>query len=220
MKLNIIMEDQFDPANYPNTKSQCLQDALVLFELKNKREGYFVDFGATDGVTINNTVLLEREYGWKGIVAEPNSFYFDDLMKNRFCCITNKCVFNESGKQIEFLNATAPDISTIKGYSSNDKFKEDRENGVVSVVDTISLFDLLEQFKAPTEIDYLSIDTEGSELMILEAFIPNPKYTFKIITVEHNYTPMRDQLYSLLTQHGYVRKYEHYTQWDDFYIKE
>ena len=40
-------------------------------------------------------------------------------------------------------------------------------------------------------IDYLSIDTEGSEYRILKAF-NFERYTFRCITVEHNQTKNRD----------------------------
>src|ERR1017187_1984592 len=51
------------------SKSQLRQDLMVLSELDFKRGGYFVEFGATNGVTLSNTYLLEKEYGWTGILA-------------------------------------------------------------------------------------------------------------------------------------------------------
>ena len=60
------------------------------------------------------------------------------------------------------------------------------------------LLDLLAAHNCPREIDYLSIDTEGSELPILNAF-DFSKYDIKIVTVEHNYCePDRQQIHDLL----------------------
>ena len=78
--------------------------------------------------------------------------------------------------------------------------------------------DLLEKYNAPKYIDYLSIDTEGSEYEILKNF-DFEKYVFKIITIEHNYTSMRDKIFTLLTSKGYKRKYENLSQFDDWYVK-
>ncbi|MEA2989895.1 MAG: hypothetical protein QOG83_2606 [Alphaproteobacteria bacterium] len=44
----------------------------MLHETGRKTSGYFVEFGATDGSNLSNTYLLERDFGWHGILAEPN----------------------------------------------------------------------------------------------------------------------------------------------------
>ncbi len=84
-------------------------------------------------------------------------------------------------------------------------------------MDTISLNDLLEKFDAPKNIDYLSIDTEGSEYAILESF-DFERRRFSVITCEHNFTPEREKIYELLTRKGYERKYESLSQFDDWYV--
>jgi hypothetical protein len=94
----------------------------------------------------------------------------------------------------------------------------ERKSGHSYDVKTISLKDLLEKYRAPDEIDYLSIDTEGSELEILSSF-DFDRYQFKVITCEHNFTRMREKIFSLLTEHGYVRKYIGFSKWDDWYTK-
>ena len=58
-----------------------------------------------------------------------------------------------------------------------------RDNGKIYAVKTVTLNDLLAQQNCPKQIDYLSIDTEGAELSILEAFSFND-YNISIITVE------------------------------------
>ena len=44
-----------------------------------------LEAGATDGITLSNTYLLETEYGWSGICCEPNPRFFDKLKGNRNC---------------------------------------------------------------------------------------------------------------------------------------
>jgi len=80
---------------------------------------------------------------------------------------------------------------------------------------TTTFNELLDKCKAPLFIDYLSLDTEGSELEILTSVDLN-KYTFGLIDVEHNYRePTRSKIRELLTSHGY--EYIRENRWDDCY---
>ena len=66
-----------------NMKAQIGQDIFVLFSLSWKRNGYFVEFGATNGVDLSNTYLLEKNFNWNGILAEPAKVWHKDLVSNR-----------------------------------------------------------------------------------------------------------------------------------------
>jgi len=210
----------FDPNNLNiKTNAQLSQDLWVLYESKFKRNGYFVDFGATDGKEINNTYLLENEYNWTGIVCEPNPEYHSKIISNRKCHVDLNCVYSVSNRKIKFLCVNdAVDLSTIGEYAGLDEHASARQNNKVIDVNTISLNDLLEKYNAPSNIDYLSIDTEGSEYDILKEF-NFEKYTIDMITVEHNYTFNREKIFKLLTSKGFTRVYQNYSKWDDWYKK-
>ena len=199
------------------SKSQLRQDVFVLSELGLKREGFFVEFGATDGVYLSNTHLLEKEFGWRGILAEPARCWHRALTNNRSCAIETACVWRESGATLEFNEVDEKELSTVNCHSSSDLHAHSRERGKTYEVKTISLKDLLDKHKAPGVIDYLSIDTEGSEYEILSNF-DFGRYRFRIITCEHNFAPQREQIFSLLTQQGFVRKFEQYSLFDDWYV--
>ena len=97
---------------------------------------------------------------------------------------------------------------------------EDRKKKEIITVETITLEDLLKEHKAPEKIDYLSIDTEGSEYTILKNF--NFKlYEISIITIEHNYIDdQRNNIKSLLEKNNFVRVFEKISRMDDWYINE
>jgi FkbM family methyltransferase len=200
------------------SRSQIRQDIFVLSELNFKKNGFFVDFGATNGVDLSNSFLLEKDFGWNGILVEPARIWHKDLFKNRTSKIDTNCVSSKSGQVVTFNEVSSPELSTIDEYSKSDLHSKFREKGSHYDVTTISLTDLLDKYQAPSEIDYLSIDTEGSEFDILNNFDFN-KYTFSVITCEHNYTPAREKIHDLLTRNGYQRKYEEFSDFDDWYIR-
>ena len=111
-----------------------------------------------------------------------------------------------------------PELSAISEFSDRDKHRESRIKGTTYDVETISLNDLLRKYNAPKRIDYLSIDTEGSEFEILKSF-DFSEYDISIITCEHNFTPDREAIYSLLKDKGYTRRFEGISKWDDWYFK-
>jgi FkbM family methyltransferase len=205
------------PGPARQSPAQLGQDIFVLRETGFKRGGYFVEFGAADGVYLSNTWLLEAEYGWTGILAEPARVWHGGLRANRSAKIDTDCVFASSGHQVEFNMTDIPELSTIAAFSSSDGHANFRNSGTVYLVPTVSLEDLLKRHGAPRAIDYLSIDTEGSEFSILEGF-PFAEWPIKVITVEHNYTPARNQIAGLLHGSGYKRKFEGLSQWDDWYV--
>jgi FkbM family methyltransferase len=202
------------------SKAQLRQDLFILAETKYKREGYFVEFGATNGIDLSNTYLLETEFSWKGILAEPANAWKLKLHENRpNAFIETLCVWKDSNSLLTFNETDYPELSTIDIFSGNDDwYVNSRQEGKKYKVQTISLNDLLRKYQAPKYIDYLSIDTEGSEYEILKSFNFS-EYSIGIITVEHNYTPQREMIFELLTSQGYKKKYENISNFDDWYVK-
>jgi FkbM family methyltransferase len=202
-------------------KSQLNQDLYVAsqFNLFNQKfEGYFIEVGGANGIDLSNTYLLEKVFGWKGIIVEPAKIWQEMLLKNRPNIIIDKhIVWNESNRKLDFFETQTAELSTIGKLSSGDENRLLREAHRRYKISTITLTDLLDKYHAPKHIEYLSIDTEGSELDILNA-VDFKKYTFDIITVEHNYTSAREKIYSLLTKHGYKREFQDISRFDDWYI--
>jgi FkbM family methyltransferase len=201
-----------------NSKSQLGQDILGLSAAGLAKPGFFVEFGASDGVALSNTHLLEKRFGWSGILCEPSKSWHQALRKNRSCVIDTRCVYSSTGEKISFSENYLGELSAIT------KFAEPNSSGILKRttssydVETISLLDLLDFHKAPKHIDFLSVDTEGSEFEILEAF-DFQKYSFGVICVEHNFADTREKINKLLLANGYVQVHPDLSDFDDWYIQ-
>ena len=198
--------------------SQLQQDLRVLQFYKIKTNGFFVDIGAADGIELSNTYLLESHANWKGICVEPNPNNYSKLIVNRpksICC--DKAIYNETGLILDFdIAHINPLLSGISGLNNVTHLKSvvDAYKSTIQV-ETLSLTDLLDKNNAPNFIEYLSLDTEGSEYEILKNFNFD-KYIFGLIDVEHNYIePIRSQIRDLLLANGY--NYIGENSWDDCY---
>jgi len=197
-------------------KSQLGQDLNVLKFYNGLKKGYFIEVGANDGITLSNTYFLEKMYDWTGLCIEPVPDNYNKLVScrpNSICC--DKAVYNVSGLILEFNIANDDDL--LSGISAHlDSHKKDVDMNKTTIkVTTISLTDLLDTYKAPKFIEYLSLDTEGSEYEILKSF-NFEKYRFGLLDVEHNYIePRRTQMRELLISKGYVYLGEN--EWDDSY---
>ena len=87
-------------------------------------------------------------------------------------------------------------------------------------VQTVSINDLLEEHNAPRDIDYMSIDTEGSEFSILKELDLN-KYNVSIFTVEHNFIEeKKNKVKDLLEKNNYLTVFEKISAFDGWYVKQ
>lgn len=201
------------------SRAQLYQDIFALHFNGYQKNLFFVEFGATNGIDFSNTFILEKDFNWRGILAEPLPYWHEALKSNRTCAIDTRCVFNETGKFLNFANTLhCPDLSGLVDSLPNDFNYNNRIDRDTIKVETVSLNDLLVQHHAPHKIDYLSIDTEGSELEILSAFDFH-RYQVGVITVEHNFiTVTRDAICKLLESNGFIRICTSISRWDDWYV--
>jgi hypothetical protein len=97
-----------------NSRSQIGQDLLAAVAGNFKTGGFFVEFGATDGKTLSNSFLLEKELGWNGILAEPARMWHESLKAARSSAICDKAVWGKSGQTLLFHEDA--ELSTLKGF--------------------------------------------------------------------------------------------------------
>jgi FkbM family methyltransferase len=196
------------------TYSQHKQDLRAIDFFNEKNKLFYLDIGANDGVIISNTYLFEKKYNWDGICSEPLPSQFELLKQNRDAKFDNNAVYSESNLQLEFSVHR-----WLSGLTTHiQKNQIETLNKPKIIVNTITLQDLLKKHNAPKTVHYVSLDTEGSELEILNSVDLN-MYKFLYICVEHNYDiNKRNGINQLLVKNGYIHR-GNYVQ-DAEYIHE
>lgn len=170
------------------------QDWWLLSVLRGCRNGYFVELGAMDGLHNSNTILLEESYGWTGLCIEPHPESFGQLVRNRSCACSPACVDGEQ-HEVSFHQHSDRGMSGIVDADTDNR---DAKTDLISL-ETVTLEEVLDEHAAPSAIDYLSLDTEGTEFRILQAF-DFKRYRFRCMTIER----CPEALHRLLSQHGYL----------------
>ena len=194
------------------------QDKWVVEHVHNfKKRGFFVDLAATDGIHENNTIFLEKYLDWNGICVEPNKLFFSKLKNNRKVkCICE--VVSDKTENISFFSNGG--IGGIIGdeFDNNVNKRKDlifklTNKKKIETRKTITLYEILEMYKAPKVIDYLSLDVEGAETAVLQNF-PFEKYKFLCITIERPSAELNEILFN--NQYIFVKNYKV----DTFYLHE
>ena len=169
--------------------SQFEQDKFVYENyFQGKINGYFVDIGAHNGIEFSNSKFFE-DIGWDGICIEPNPIIFEQLQSVRKCKCVKKAIADKMGTAQFFQILEGADM--LSGLV--DEFSQ---KGIKNIYDNLEdindkfeyievELDLFSNIVDQTEIDFLSIDTEGNELKILQTIDFN-QYNIKVITLENN----------------------------------
>ena len=121
-----------------------------------------------------------------------------------------------TGDRIPFAATAHAMLGTISQYASRDGHAQSRQERQIIQVESVSLNDLLESHGAPADIDFISIDTEGSELDILSHF-DFQRWNVMLFAVEHNLTEAGLELDKLMRRNGYERRFPGYPVIDAWY---
>ena len=210
--------------NYDDNTPDCPRQTRFVVEYFNEpRDLFFVEIGANDGTSWSNSYYLERELGWNGICIEPHPTMFEKLSRDRNCVCLNVAV-GDTEAEVDFFSIEgdwpANMLSgVLDNYESQHKERVMEEykkyGGTASIVKVkcLPFGEILKRYNV-TRIDYLSIDTEGSEIPILKS-IDFASVDIGLLGVEVNYdqTPVDD----ILAKHGY--KFIKKVEGDAFYSK-
>ena len=196
--------------NVGQYRSQYLQDILLdRWLFGGAAGGTFVDIGAHDGVTYSNSFVFETLRGWRGVCVEPNPTVFAQLAVNRQCTALNCCVSDAAGT-VPFLKISGYSemlSGIVEKYEPEHRERVERElkqfggSSDVIPIQARTLNDIAAECGL-AEVTYLSIDTEGSELAILQS-IDFKRLFVHAITVEYNFEHVKTRMISLMRGNGF-----------------
>ena len=192
--------------------SQDKQDSYLETNVfKGYKNGFYVDVGAHDGVSFNNTLYFEKNNNWTGINIEPIKSVFDKLVINRSDNINlNYAICNNDGETEFYCNTNYTEmISGIKDtFHSKHLERLERENKKmgstteVIKVNTRKLETIFDENKV-SHIQYLSIDVEGAEFEVIKS-INFDKVFIDVIGFENNYNDASIPIIEYLQNKNFV----------------
>ena len=167
----------------------------------------FCEFGASDGYTFSNTFMLEKVFGWTGLLIEPNSTFHNELSRNRNSKISTKVVGEKEMDIVFECDTENPFLSYIRTpdsrCSEQSAAKSTFSSGTPQILRAKSLQQILTEFDMGN-IFFLGIDVEGMELDILRSgFLEN--WSFGFVTVETNGRNNESDIFSIMEDSGYIR---------------
>lgn len=211
--------------------SQYGQDLYIDKLFSQSRGGFFVEIGGYDGEEFSNTLLLEKERGWDGLLVEANPYTYSILSsRDRKCNHINACVSNNFPSMTFLLSGPTTVAKETMTEAFEERVKHDiREYGGggaatgnwVAAGKEVTIicrpFGALMKALGRTHIDYFSLDVEGAEMVILHS-IPFSEITISVFTIEVDQNGkeiddfMKDKGYKRYTQLSGDFVYIHKTQ--------
>lgn len=196
---------------------QHREDVYIQSLFPNNYIGVCVEVGAYDGISASNTYHFERN-GWKCLCIEPITDSFNKCKSVRQhalqCCVSDKDKSDSEftiyhlGSNLSAISSLIPDERLINSHKSLIT------NVTTEYVKVRSLTSILDEVTFPVDIDFISIDTENTELDVLKGIDFN-KYNIKLLVVENNFNESFCEEY--LIPYGY--KKINRIAVNDFYMK-
>lgn len=206
---------------HPKTYSQLGAD-LVAYALHNgKKDGFYVDIGANDGVSISNTLLFEN-LGWQGFCVEASPKTYEALRKNRKCDCYNLAVFSKNVGKMRLATTSVGALDSLEicneDWHKERMLRESGEEIQYVEVQSATFDEIMANYPDITHIDFMSMDIEGGEFEALQG-IDFDKYTFSLMAIEHaNVTEAIEKITALLESKGY--KLLFFNAWDFFFVPD
>ena len=182
--------------------SQNHEEEFILDYFRGNNNGKFIDIGAYHVTQFSNTRALYL-LGWSGILVEPSPTQFNAIYehyKDEPRIIALNMAVGPTNGELDFYEVKGDAVST----SDVAHMKKWSKAGVVFdliKVPQIKVSDFFEEHYKGT--DFLSIDTEATNMAVFNAI---PDYVFeeiKCICIEHDYK--HEEIEDRLAEFGFYK---------------
>lgn len=177
----------------------------------NKKDGFFIECGAHDGITESSCYFFEKFLNWKGVNIEAHPRLFERLKSNRPNSTNINFALSDRDGTANFTHVIRDSIDIGNGsLKHTEKHLEEllRYGGhsfeKISVPTRTYRTALLEVFAEIPKVDLFVLDVEGEEINVLQDF-SNLSHDQKpsIMCVEYGHIGL-EQLKALMEKYGYV----------------
>lgn len=188
-------------------KGQYGEDRYVFekfFKSPLKKEGFFVEIGALDGVHYSNSYFFEKLLKWDGLLVEATPVSARRMMVNRKATYKFSGGVCEKKKNMLFATSSLNAVNGNVEYMSpttRQRFLKNRK--VVSIEVRCNTLSHYLGFTGKKYVDFMSIDIEGGELDALKGFDWDVKIGVLAIEITNPDIPRSYEIKDMLIKHGY-----------------
>lgn len=193
--------------------SQCGEDLIVDFLLAwlNISEVTYLDLGANDPIHFSNTYRFYRK-GFTGVLVEPDDILSRSIRHHRpkDICEASAVGITHDAK-VSFFKMSADTLSTTQS-DTVERYEQNSEHrlAVEVRVPHLHINTLLQKYFPDSRPVYVSLDVEGLDLQLLEAW-DFSRWRPAIICVETlTYTQNKTaskvpEIFSVMERNGYIQ---------------
>ena len=207
-KIIINIYNRFFNSFINKSYSQEGEDLILKRIFGNKKQGFFVDVGAHHPKRFSNTYLFYKS-GWKGINIEPRPGTKKEFDRVRGRDINIEAAIGNTSEELMYYMFEEPALNTFSQEQENSLIEDNKSKLIKKIkIRTATLKDILDkELPSNTQIDFLSIDTEGFDLNVLKSNDWN-KYKPDIILVEDKdfgfKNPNSSKVFNFLVEKNYA----------------
>lgn len=171
--------------NTSGSRSQFFEETRAIHKyFKGYMGGTFLELGALDGQLYSNTLVLDKQMHWRGVLIEGSPRSFAALKKNRPDQITMNAVICNNESTVHYLEGASACCRGVVEFMGKEK--QDRllahKKGKLKATPCVPLRSLFSSIGI-NHVNLFFLDVEGAELSVLQT-IDFDSVSFDVLCVE------------------------------------
>lgn len=176
----LLPRNKFQKISYSQTGEDLIVD-FIFNQIGIKRPSY-IDIGAHHPEYLNNTALFYKN-GSRGINIEPDPNLFKEFIKYRKQDINLNLGISNTAAEMDFFIMNVPTLNT---FSSEEALKYQQEGNYkvkeIKKINVETISNILSKYYNNAFPDFLTIDAEGIDEIVLKSIDYNSNYPIVICT--------------------------------------